>query len=261
MCPINPTRTRCLAVSLVLALHAGAALAFTYADFSSTAGVNLVGSAVRNGNVLRLTPAAGSLMGSAWYTEQQHVSAGFTTTFSFRLTEPGPTPGADGISFNVQSVGVNAVADEQGTSSGISISLNTFAYGDEPSSNFVGIYRNGYGDNSGRLYTFDLDSTPIYMKDGNVHNVAIAYDGSAFSMSIDSIPIFSDLALSLSPGMDANGNAYVGFGSRTGLYYENHDVLNWTFTPVPEPASVTLLVCGLCALLLYRSPRFSSRPH
>src|SRR5262245_60409995 len=116
--------TRSLILLLALLLHASSVLAFTYADFSSTAGLNLVGSAAQNGNALRLAPAVGSMMVSAWYTQQQHVSGGFTTTFSFRLTDPGPTPGADGISFNVQGVGINAVSDEQGTTSGVSISLN-----------------------------------------------------------------------------------------------------------------------------------------
>jgi hypothetical protein len=238
-----------------LLLNASAGMAFTYTDFSSTAGLNLVGAAAQNGNVLRLTPAAPGLMGSAWYTQQQHVSAGFTTSFSFRLTPTDSAPGADGISFNVQGVGINAIADEQGTTGGVSISLNTFQYGDEPSSDFVGIYRNGYGDNSGRLYTFDLSSTPIQMKDGNIHNVAITYNGSAFSMSIDSYSVFNNLAVSLSPGADANGNAYVGFGSRTGQYYENHDVLNWAFNAVPEPGPGALGACGLLVFLCERARR------
>src|SRR5436309_2568374 len=146
----NSTKTQCLIVSIGLLLRTSAALAFTYTDFSSTAGLNLVGAAAQNGNVLRLTPAAGDLVGSAWYNQKQHVSAGFTTSFSFRLTGAGSTPGADGISFNVQGLGITAPANEQGTTGGFSISLNTFQYGDEPSSDFVGIYRNGYDDNSGR---------------------------------------------------------------------------------------------------------------
>jgi hypothetical protein len=249
-------------ISIGLLLKASAALAFTYTDFSSTAGLNLVGAAAQNGNSLRLTPAAGDLVGSAWYAQPQHVSAGFTTSFGFRMTSDGSTPGADGISFNVQDLGINALANEQGTTSGLSISLNTFQYGDEPSSDFVGIYRNGYDDNSGRLYMFDLSSTPVQMKDGNIHNVAITYNGSALSMSIDSMSVFNNLAVSLSPSVDASGNAYVGFGSRTGLYYENHDVLNWTFT-VPEPGSGVLVGCGLLFVLCdraHRHKRFRAAP-
>ncbi len=251
----NSNKTQCLIVSIGLLLKTSAALAFTYTDFSSTAGLNLVGSAAQNGNALRLTPATGDLVGSAWYTQKQHVSAGFTTSFSFRLTSDGLQPGADGISFNVQNLGINALANEQGTMGGLSISLNTFQYGDEPSSDFVGIYRNGYADNSGRLYMFDLSSTPIQMKDGNIHNVSITYNGSAFSMSIDSFSVFNNLAVSLSPGADAGGNAYVGFGSRTGEYYENHDLLNWTFTAVPEPGAGALVLCGALFLVCDRLRR------
>lgn len=239
----RPTCTQSAIICIALLLKGSAALAFTYTDFSSTAGLSLVGSAAQNGNVLRLTPAAPSQVGSAWYTQKQHVSAGFTTSFSFRLT--GPPPGADGISFNVQNLGINALGNDQGTTGGLSISLNTFQYGDEPSSDFVGIYRNGYADNSGRLYVFDLSSTPIQMKDGNVHNVTITYDGAAFSMSIDCFSIFNNLAVSLSPGVDPSGNAYVGFGSRTGGAYENHDVLNWTFTSVPQVSQNEFWVSAL----------------
>lgn len=249
------SKMQCLVISIGLLLKAGAALAFTYMDFSSTAGLNLVGSAAQNGNALRLTPAVGDLVGSAWYTQKQHVSAGFTTSFSFRLTSDGLQPGADGISFNIQNLGINALANEQGTMGGLSISLNTFQYGDEPSSDFVGMYRNGYADNSGRLYMFDLSSTPIQMKDGKIHNVAITYNGSAFSMSIDSFSVFNNLAVSLSPGVDASGNAYVGFGSRTGEYYENHDLLNWMFTAVPEPGSGALVLCGAFFLACNRMRR------
>ena len=191
----NLTRNLHLILPLVLLTQAASSPAFTYANFNSTAGLNLVGSAAQNGSVLRLTPASGSQMGSAWYTQQQHVSAGFTTTFSFRFTNPTP-PGADGISFNVQSQGINAISDEQGTTSGISISLNTFLYADEPSDNFVAIFRNGYADTSGRLAVYDLNSTPIRMKDGNAHNVSLTYDGSAFSMSIDATSIFNNVAVS-----------------------------------------------------------------
>jgi hypothetical protein len=109
---------------------------------------------------------------------------------------------------------------------------------------------------------FDLSSTPVQMKDGNIHNVAITYNGSALSMSIDSMSVFNNLAVSLSPSVDASGNAYVGFGSRTGLYYENHDVLNWTFT-VPEPGSGVLVGCGLLFVLCdraHRHKRFRAAP-
>jgi hypothetical protein len=236
--------------SLLLSLSTFAALGrqvpagtINYADFSSISGLSLVGSAAQNGNALRLTPAAGSQMGSAWYNQQQHVAGGFSTSFAFRFTNPTP-PGADGISFNVQKVGLSAIADEQGTTGGVSISFNTFLYGDEPSDNFVAVFRNGYGENTGRLRVFDLNSTPIYLKDGNVHQASIEYNGSAFSLSIDSFPIFNNLAVSLSPGVDANGDGYVGFGARTGSYWENQDLLNWSFNTVPEPSSAVLLLAG-----------------
>ena len=108
----RPINTQSVIICIGLLLQTGAALAFNYTDFSSTAGLSLVGSAAQNGNVLRLTPAAPGLVGSAWYTQKQHVSAGFTTTFSFRLPN-GSKPPADGICFNVQNLGINAPSNEQ----------------------------------------------------------------------------------------------------------------------------------------------------
>jgi hypothetical protein len=72
----------------------------SFSDFSSTANLTLNGNAaapVNNGtaNVLRLTPAAPSQAGSAWFNIQQPVAGGFTTVFKFQFTA-GSVPPADG---------------------------------------------------------------------------------------------------------------------------------------------------------------------
>src|SRR2546422_11766134 len=85
--------------------------AFTYADCSSTSGLNLTGSAAQVGTAIRLTPAAQSQKGAAWYTQKQFVGAGFTTTFSFRITNPG-NGGGDGLSFAIQNGGPSVLGTE-----------------------------------------------------------------------------------------------------------------------------------------------------
>src|SRR5436190_21102988 len=79
--------------ALVISTNSG--LAFSYPAFSSTAGLNLVGTPAQNGNVLRLTPAPGSQLGSSWYTQPQHVTAGCSTSYSSRSSSPAPA-GPDG---------------------------------------------------------------------------------------------------------------------------------------------------------------------
>jgi len=105
----TPARIFILALLVVLA---GATLTraqaqFSYTDFSSTAGLQLNGSAAaaNNGsaNVLRLTPGTYDQNGNAWYTTQIPLSAGFTSTFTFQFTGEGGSGGhADGIAFVIQ---------------------------------------------------------------------------------------------------------------------------------------------------------------
>src|SRR5947209_13337029 len=72
---------------------------FGFNDFSSTAGLTLLAPAAQSGNVLRLTPATTFQVGGAWFNNQQPISGGFTTTFTFQISSTGatgPFP-ADGI--------------------------------------------------------------------------------------------------------------------------------------------------------------------
>src|ERR1700682_1005805 len=53
---------------------------------------------VEQPTILRLTTAGGGQAGSAWFTGQQPVAGGFSTTFKFQFTA-GSNPPADGIAF------------------------------------------------------------------------------------------------------------------------------------------------------------------
>src|ERR1035438_8242786 len=83
--------------------------AFTYTNFNSTTGLNLLGvSAVVDG-ALRLTPEADTVLGMAWAEAKQPCAGGFDTSFQFRISNPGgrpgTPPGADGILFTIQNIG------------------------------------------------------------------------------------------------------------------------------------------------------------
>src|SRR5262249_47764370 len=181
-----------------------------------------------------------------WYNTPQYVVGGFTTTFQFRISNPTSLGGGDGIAFALQNVGNNAAGMEYGAfSNNIGITLNTFYNGGmEPSANFVGIVTNtdAFG-NASYKPTYDLNGTPINLKDGNIHSATLTYSGQSLSMIVDGISIFNNVQLDLSHGTDATGNSFVGFGARTGDATENHDILSWSFG-VPEPNSAAILAVG-----------------
>jgi len=232
-------------LSLAIAVTAHAAI--NYPDFSSTSGLSLVDNAAQNGSFVRLTPNTEAQYGAMWYNTPQYVIGGFATTFQFRMSNQGGIGGGgDGLAFALQNVGNHASALEYGAySNNIGITLNTFFNGGmEPSANFVGIVTNTdeFGHASYKS-TYDLDGTGINLKDGNIHSATLTYSGANLSMIIDGISVFSNVALDLSHGTDAFGNSFVGFGARTGLATEDHDILSWTMT-VPEPSSAAILTVG-----------------
>jgi hypothetical protein len=236
-----------MCLSLAAAVNASA---FTYTDFSSTAGLNLVGSAAQNGSVVRLTPATEAQYGAMWYNANPYVANGFTTSFQFRISNPASLGGGDGIAFALQNVGNTAAGMEYGAfSNNFGITLNTFFNGGmEPSDNFVGIVTNtDAAGNASYQSTYDLNGTGITLKDGNIHSATLNYNGHNLSMAIDGISIFSGVGISLANAIDASGSSFLGFGARTGLATENHDILSWSFA-VPEPSSAAILGLGTVVL-------------
>jgi hypothetical protein len=110
----------CTALMLVLAgAPTAVAQSPSFTDFSSTTNLTRNGNAApaNNGtaNVLRLTPAAESQAGSAWFNIQQPVSGGFTTVFKFQFTRPLGTIPADGIAFVIQNSSLSALGQDGGS--------------------------------------------------------------------------------------------------------------------------------------------------
>src|SRR3954467_1929326 len=64
-----------------------------YKDFTSTAGLALVGSCTNVAGALRVTPAAQDQLGNAWLVNKQFCAAGFDTGFQFQFTEVGSFSG------------------------------------------------------------------------------------------------------------------------------------------------------------------------
>lgn len=221
-----------------------------------------------NGNttVLRLTPNAGDVASSAWYTSQQPVSGAFSTTFTFQLsgynTQYGP---ADGIAFLIQNSSTSALGPDGcgigfgddssgctsstgGITNSLAIEFNTFFnYGIDPNNNDVTIQNcAGTGANSVDPTCTVLggvnSSLPSNMSDGNVHSVTINYSGPStqlIDVILDNVDLFPPSPSNPSGGVPFDlttiglnsGNAWVGFTAATGGGDDNQDILSWTFTP------------------------------
>ena len=82
---------------------------FSYPNFSSTSGLNLVGTTFQLGNRLRLTSAQTHQIGGAWTSAKQEVAGGFQTSFAFEVSQPDSNFGADGFAFIVQNDSVTAL--------------------------------------------------------------------------------------------------------------------------------------------------------
>lgn len=169
-------------------------------------------------------------------------ASGFSTTVRFQITSSGSAggaePGGDGISFSFHNAGLAVDAVECGpTNNSIGVSFNTFHnYGLEPSANFVGITSN----RETWLLQRDLNLTGINLSDGREHSARITFDGASLSVMVDGIMMITNFPVAASHAMDADGNAWVGLGARTGWAWENHDILSWSFcssTSVPPTGS------------------------
>ena len=242
---------------------------FSYTDFSSIAGLQLNGSAAATSNgsvyVLRLTPGTGNQDGSAWYTSQIPLKAGFTSTFTFQFSGEGGSGGhADGIAFLVQGApsGVNAsgyqggaigYGDDDGNAThslgipnSFAVELDTYQNGWDPNANHIAVMSCGTGNNSqhhgpngcasGADPTIAINSTfSANLTDGQMHTVIVTYGLPCagcqnLTVQLDGQQILA-VAFDLATlGLDTNDDAYVGFTASTGGGFENQDILSWSFT-------------------------------
>jgi hypothetical protein len=97
-----------LALGVLATSGAALAQSFTYTDFSSVSGLNLIGLAAQAGTTLRLqdnvAPAnGGDNRAAVWYATPLCVVNGFDTTFTYRMHTPSTTGGSDGLAFVIHN--------------------------------------------------------------------------------------------------------------------------------------------------------------
>jgi subtilisin family serine protease/subtilisin-like proprotein convertase family protein len=208
-----------------------------YSNFASTAGLNLVGTAARFGNLLRLNPAAYGQAGNAWLRRKQQLSGGFDTRFQLQFSNFGGSPaGADGITFTIQNLGntISGFGAQQSVIPGhVSVLFNTYLNWPgnctdgrlcDVSDNSVGIVVNQY-----YIVQRDLYPLGINLKNSQPHTAHITFDGVYMNVWVDNALALTNVVIPLAAVTDSCGMGWVGFTGASGASWENNDVLNWTF--------------------------------
>ncbi|MCM3568628.1 L-type lectin-domain containing protein [Neobacillus mesonae] len=224
-------------------------ICFTFDDFSDPSDLTLNGSAttINSGGqtVLRLTGASTSQAGSAFTTETFPLSNGFSTFFSFQMTDPGggddPSgdgPGADGIVFMVQSNSNTALGAAGGgigyfeipNSAGVEFDTFLNVGFADPNGNHVGVDTEGSVNsiatsialpdrlNNGTVWFAWVDYSPVT----NILEVRVSTTN--VRPAVPTLTAVVDIPLLL-----GSSEGYIGFSAGTGALFENHDILSWEF--------------------------------
>ena len=280
-----------LFLPLVLLASASFAVTFNFNDFSSTPALNLVGVAAPVGPALRLSPSSPSTAGAAWLSNLVDVQSGFTTLFTFKITDQFAyrgdlsiadaahgADGGDGITFVVQNASNTAIGLPNGGLGYMGIPNSLAVVYDtwrnipycEPDNNHVSVQSLGVNPNSPVQCTgpnsnanpananLGTASPSINFSDGGTYTAKIVYTpGSLKVYLVDLDAPLMDVAVNLGSLLNLQGGnkAYIGLTSATGGAWENHDLVNWSFSNVPEPSTLSVAGIGLALLFVSRFKR------
>jgi Cu/Ag efflux protein CusF len=201
-----------------------------FASGFSGAGVTLNGNTVYSGSGLQLTDGGSFEASSAFYTTAVNVQ-NFTTSFSFRLANPG----ADGMTFTLQGNAPTALgANGQnlgygGMAKSVAVKFDLYNNAGEGTDS-TGMYTNGA---TPTVPAIDMTSSGVNLHNGDVFNVQLGYNGTTLTMTItdatNSADTFSTSWTVNIPTTVGSNTAYVGFTAGTGGLSATQDILTWTF--------------------------------
>jgi hypothetical protein len=206
---------------------------------------------------------------------QQSVGNGFSTIFQFQFTHAGSP--ADGLAFVIQNssgegYGTQALGGSGGAvgygvpdlgagdsgnaiPNSLAIEFDTYQNPWDPDANHIAVQSCGQDTNTQDHTAICPDESPaqlgivtsnslggITMSDGAVHTATVDYDGNqnVLRVFLDNLgtPVLT-INVNLSTLLSLNGGmAWVGFTGSTGALTENHDVLNWTFSPATTQTTI-----------------------
>jgi hypothetical protein len=255
-----------LAALTLCAIGSTASANFNYTDFSSVAGLTMVGVAKQDANRILVTPSIGASAGAVWAVQKQAVSGGFDAYMTIHV-EDKKGIGADGLALVIQNdsgtalggggggvgYGTNPTFGLTGISNSIAVVFDMWDNNinwPEPGDNHVSIQSNGILQNSPELqYSLGNAGTPD-LSDGAVHSIHVSYTPGIMSVYLDQA-LTPVLQVSVNLGtllaLD-NGTAWVGVTSATGgpQNAEAHVLDSFAFhgCPVPTPGTATLMAAA-----------------
>jgi hypothetical protein len=186
------------------------------------AGWQFQGGAVTDGSTITLTQPAQTFVGSIAAYRSSMPSEGFHVTFDGYMGGGG---GADGMTFAL--LDADAYGGFAGSSggglgysglSGIAVTMDTFANGSDPSSNFMGIATSG----SGSDITYVATDTSVPGLRAN-RSYEIEYTGGHLIVHIDGVQVFDQVIAVPSKMIPA-------FTAGTGGSADEHSVSNIVMT-------------------------------
>jgi hypothetical protein len=238
---------------------------FSYPNFSSTAGLALLGNTVQSGSVLQLTASANQA-GWVWRQAKEPVLAGFDTSFTFRITPPPSGLTADGLAFVIRhdpngtgaqggtawGIGYgNGASAAPGISNSIVVEYDTHqdvAFNDS-SSNELSIHTRGaQGNHEHEQWSIGRVTPAANLADGQVHALRVRYVPGTIQLFVDgaAAPVLTRpynlasggtyLSGTPAPGSNLlNGTAWVGFAATTrpSTFFQSCEVLSWSWSSTP----------------------------
>jgi len=238
------------AFSLCLLLAAASARADITGFGGSGTGWTINGSATVSADVATVTTDSILEAGSVFFNAPQNINA-FSLTFTYTTSNLGGGQTADGMTFTLQNQGPTALGGNGGYLgySGISpaagVAFNLLSNGSITPGT-------GYAPTS-VPYNYQSVS-PVNMYDPL--NVTLTYDGTTLreflTDTLTSATFSTSYVVNLASAVGGN-TAYVGFTGGTGLGAANQAISGFSYTAVPEPA--TLLAAPFVLLLLASSKR------
>jgi len=241
-----------LIAALILAAPAGAA-SFSYPDFAGTTGLTLTGTAVQEGNLLRLTKAEENKAGRVFRTEAIDPQQSFATSFAISMHDSTTSIGgvikpADGMSFLLQSKGptagegIGGSLGYGGIAPSIAVEFDTWFNGapGDPPTEHVGIMLDGNTANNLQCANLGVPTAPCtaalpFPLYGAPVYGWVEYDAGTQHLKVyvsqtnekPASPLL-DSPVSMAP---LGGTAYAGFTAATGAHNAVQDVLGWEFNP------------------------------
>ena len=222
-----------------------------YSDFASSGGSILQGDAGTTNGRLRICQGQANSVGGAWLNQPINVANGFETVFQFQINSVYGN--ADGFALVLLGApsqpslgGHGSGLGYDGLANSLALEFDTYQNPDngDPNACHIGFHTRGTLANSyyESVEVARVNNPPNFL-DGLVHTAKITYSNALFRVFLDDLrnPI---LALSLSLASTLNlpdGTAWAGFTAGTGGYYENHDILNWSFATTNLHPFVSLI--------------------